>query len=155
MLFPGDISAFLLILAIGTTTPMLIGLFIVKPVPPVPATLNARSTTDGYDLIPSGDTAADGEPEVMLSPVVDTEADADSAQLVPHELEPRVSLHPERSIEEKDVLPDIHGKQLWLTPDFYLFFVIIAICGWLLRIFKLDAHFSAIGGGTGIMCQCT
>jgi len=126
-LFPGDISAFLLILALGTAIPMLIGLFIVKP---VPLPTSSSPTIEGYDSIPSGDGVVfAGEAHVTLDPEGDAEAEAeaDSTPLLPHEQEP-MSLHNERSIGDKDGLPNIHGKRLWVTPDFYLIFVIMAIC---------------------------
>lgn len=142
-LFPGDTSAFLLMLAVGTATPMLIGLLIVKPVPLPPTSSNAqnRATIEDYDPIPSGDAVVFiGEAQATLDPEVDTEADADSAPLLSHEREPSsyqvpvppssvelnrpVILHRERSVEDKD----IHGKRLWLTPDFYLAFMIMGIC---------------------------
>jgi hypothetical protein len=144
--FPGDTSTFLLILALGTALPMLIGFFIVKPVPLHPT--SSRATAGGYGSIPSEDGVVFvREAQVTLDPERNTEeeAEADSAPLLPHEqepssyqvpvpppaveLNPSVSLHHERSVGDKDGLPDIHGKRLWVTPDFYLVFVIIGICG--------------------------
>ena len=154
-LFPGDTSALLLMLAIGTATPMLMGLFIVTPVPLPPTSSNARdgTTIEGYDPIPSEDAVVFvGEGQVMLGPEVDTEADAESAPLLSNEQES--SLHRERGVGDKDLLPDIHGKRLWLTPDFYLVFVIMGICRWPPQIFGIDAYSPTIGSGTGIMCQC-
>ncbi|KIJ58855.1 hypothetical protein HYDPIDRAFT_101889 [Hydnomerulius pinastri MD-312] len=82
LLFPGDTSAFLLILALGTAIPMLVGLFIVRPIPLPPSSSSARhDVTDGRGRG-----------------------------------------------EGKDGLPNIYGKQLWLTPDFYLIFTIMGIC---------------------------
>lgn len=144
-LFPGNTSALLLTLAIGTATPMLMGLLIVKPVP-LPTRSNAPSisTIEGYDPIPSNATIFI-EPQTTLGPVMDTEADSDSTPLLSHEreptsyrvlvpstidvdLDPSVCLRPQRNVGDRDVLPDIYGKQLWLSPDFYLLFVIITIC---------------------------
>ncbi|KAG8220377.1 major facilitator superfamily domain-containing protein [Butyriboletus roseoflavus] len=146
-LFPGNISAFLLILALGTAIPMLIGLFIVKPVPLPPTSLNAQdeTTIEGYDPIPSGDTVVFMEESQLASDSeVDAEVDVDSVPLLSHEQEQSsyqvpvlpsavksnlpVSLHHEISVGDKDGLPDIHGKGLWLTPDFYLIFTIMGIC---------------------------
>lgn len=136
-LFPGDTSAFLLILALGTTIPMLIGLYIVKPVPP-----STHTTIEGYSYIPNGDGVVFvGEAQVAM----DSEA-TDTAPLLRHEREsglyhvplspstvelyPTATLHhDERSAGDRDDLPDIHGKRLWLTPDFYLVFLIMGICG--------------------------
>lgn len=148
-LFPGDTSAFLLILALGTAIPMLIGLFIVKPIPLPPTSLNARceTTIEGYVPIPSGDAVVFvGESQVASDSEVDAEVDVDSVPLLSHEQEQSsyqvpvppsavklnlpVNSHHEQSVGDKDELPDVHGKGLWLTPDFYLVFTIMAICGY-------------------------
>ncbi|KIJ05559.1 hypothetical protein PAXINDRAFT_93298, partial [Paxillus involutus ATCC 200175] len=79
--FPGDTSAFLLVLALGTAIPMLIGLFTIRPIPlPLPSSGTRQDTTI------EGLSRGRGEE------------------------------------------PNIHGKQLWLTPDFYLIVTIMAIC---------------------------
>lgn len=147
MLFPGDTSAFLLILALGTAIPMLVGLFIIKPVPL--HSTSSRTAVEGYDPIPSGDGIIFvGEGQVAVDPEADaeaeTEAEADFAPLLSHEqgpssyqvpvppssvkLNPPANLHSERNAGEKDGLPDIHGKRLWLTSDFYLIFIVMSIC---------------------------
>ena len=124
---------------------MLIGLFIVKPVPLRPT--SSRATIEGYDAIRNGDGVVFvEEAQVTLDPEGDNEAEAeaDSAPLLPHgqepssyqalvppsavELNPSVSLH-EGSVGDKEGSPDVHGKRLWVTPDFYLVFTIMAICG--------------------------
>ncbi|KAF8121388.1 major facilitator superfamily domain-containing protein [Boletus edulis] len=122
-LFPGNTSAFLSILALGTAIPMIIGL--------------SHTMVEGYDSIHTG------EAQVAMDSEADVDADADSAPLLLHEqetssyqaslptsaveLNPPVHVHRERSVGDKDALPDIHGKRLWLTPDFYLVFMIMAI----------------------------
>lgn len=127
---------------------MLIGLFMVKPVPLPSTSYNTghEATIEGYDPIPSGDTVVFmGESQVALDSEVDAHVDVDSAPLLPRdqeqslyqvpsphpavELNPPVSSNRERSVGERDGLPDIHGKRLWLTPDFYLVFIIMGICG--------------------------
>ncbi|KAH0832921.1 major facilitator superfamily domain-containing protein [Lanmaoa asiatica] len=125
-LFPGDTSAFLLILALGTTIPMLIGLFIVKPVPLPPTSSNGRheTTIDGYEPIPSGEAVVFiRESQVALGPE-DTEV---SVPLSTIKSDSPASFHHERRVSDNDRLPDVHGKRLWLTPDFYLVFVIVGI----------------------------
>ncbi|KIJ13219.1 hypothetical protein PAXINDRAFT_13969 [Paxillus involutus ATCC 200175] len=55
--FPGDTSAFLLVLALGTAIPMLIGPFTIRSVPlplPSPGTKH-DATTEGYNHIPIAD----------------------------------------------------------------------------------------------------
>ena len=79
----------MLILALGTAIPMIIGLFIVKPVPVHPS--SSRATIDGYDPIPTGDGVVFvGEAPVMLDLEGDVEGEeeADSVPLVPLDQEP-------------------------------------------------------------------
>ncbi|KAH7881863.1 major facilitator superfamily domain-containing protein [Phlebopus sp. FC_14] len=137
--FPGDTSAFLLVLALGTSIPMLIGLFIVRPVP-LPSKTDSHhqvpDVVDGYDPIPSGDAAVFiGDEE--LDAQADTE-ESSRAPLLAHgsehssyqvpEPSSAVEMHPARSLSrQRGDLPNIHGKQLWLTRDFYLLFTIMAI----------------------------
>ncbi|KIJ21221.1 hypothetical protein PAXINDRAFT_165940 [Paxillus involutus ATCC 200175] len=133
--FPGDTSAFLLVLALGTSIPMLVGLFIVRPVPLPPPSSGTRhnTTTEGYNLIPIGDAGvyiADPE-EADSAPLLSHECESSSHHLS----EPSSSVEmippwsPSRGRgEDKDGMPNIHGKQLWLTPDFYLILAIIGIC---------------------------
>ncbi|KAF8839373.1 MFS general substrate transporter [Paxillus ammoniavirescens] len=140
--FPGDTSVFLLVLALGTSIPMLVGLFIVQPVPLPPPSSGTRydTTTEVYNPIPIGDAG------VFIADHEEAEIDAegaDSAPLLFHAYENRsyhlpkpssaIEINPARSLslersEEQDRMPNIHGKQLWLTPDFYLILTIMAIC---------------------------
>ncbi|KAG9309730.1 major facilitator superfamily domain-containing protein [Chiua virens] len=139
--YPGNTSAFLLILAIGTAFPMLIGLLIVKPVPLPPWD---RATNEGYDPVLSDDAViVVAEPQVGLGQEVNAEAETDSAPLLSHQRGTKVhqdsippsgvesntamALNHERNTGDEDVLPNIHGKRLWLTSDFYLVFIIMAI----------------------------
>ena len=122
---------------------MLVGLFIVKPVPP--HATSSYALAGGYDFVPSEDNfALVGVAQAALDTEAEVEEEADSALLLSHEqrfssdlaplppsaigLNSPVSLHREKSIEDKDGLPDIHGMQLWVTPDFHLVLMIIGIC---------------------------
>lgn len=119
---------------------MLIGLFIVKPIPP-----NSHAAIEGYNSVPNTDSIVFvEEAQVVVDPEAAAEAETDSMPLLEYEqesgsyrvpLSPSVvelnasaNLHCERGAGEKDWLPDIHGKRLWLSPDFYLIFLIKAIC---------------------------
>lgn len=118
---------------------MLIGLFVVRLVPLHPT--SSHATIEGYDSLPSADTivfVGEGQVTVDTEAQAEARAEVDSAPLLSHEQEPplyQVPIPPpgvelqERSVGDKDVLPDIHGMRLWLTPDFYLIFMIMGICG--------------------------
>jgi len=131
--FPGDTSAFLLVLALGTAIPMLIGLFTIRPIPlPLPSSGTRQDTTiEGYTPIPIADAGvfianpeeAEIDAEEACAPLLSHEHENSSYQSSADEMNPARSLSRGRGEE-----PNIHGKQLWLTPDFYLIVTIMAIC---------------------------
>ncbi|KAI9566753.1 hypothetical protein HD554DRAFT_2329595 [Boletus coccyginus] len=110
-LFPGDISALLLILALGTAIPMLVGLLIVKPIPLNPT--SSYALAEGYDFAPSEDNfALVGMTQVALDAEADFEEEADSAPLLLHEQEfnsDRSPLSPPASIR-LDIVPWTVGQ---------------------------------------------
>jgi len=55
MIFPGNTSDFLLTLAVGTATPMVLGWFLIRPCP-YPEHM-IRTTTEGDDHAESGETS--------------------------------------------------------------------------------------------------
>ena len=145
--FPGDTSALLLTLALVTAISMFMGLFMVKPVPPSSYVNNFIPDADSIVFV--------RETQTVMNPEAVAEAATDCTPLLRHEqeftsyrvvlspsvveLNPPEALHCERGVGDNDPLPDIHGKQLWLTPDFYLVLVIMAICEWPVQKLRLDA----------------
>ncbi|KAH7890307.1 major facilitator superfamily domain-containing protein [Phlebopus sp. FC_14] len=120
--FPGDTSAFLLTLAVGTAFPMVIGLFILRPTPYTPPTVSRK-------------------PDVATSSSADRDADS-SAPLLSHEEEENISRRvseassliemnqprsPSRARGDKERIPNVYGKKLWLHSDFHLLFVLLAL----------------------------
>ncbi|OJA21335.1 hypothetical protein AZE42_07120 [Rhizopogon vesiculosus] len=145
--FPGDISALLLVLAIGTAIPMLLGLVIVRqvPLPPASSRLGVEGGLRGreeYQPIPSGDAAlfiSDNNSHDSLLNPTSAHGQEVSNYHVP-EASTAVELVQDRSTSRgsratrsvsrgKTVHdgPNIYGKQLWLTPDFHLLFTITAL----------------------------
>ncbi|KIK91177.1 hypothetical protein PAXRUDRAFT_831061 [Paxillus rubicundulus Ve08.2h10] len=129
--FPGDTSAFLLVLALGTAIPMLIGLFTIRSVPLPLSSPRTRhdTTTEGYAPIPIADAG------VCIANSEEAEIDLEEAYapLLSHEHErnPHHVPEPSSPVEinrARGEEPNIHGKQLWLTPDFYLIVTILGIC---------------------------
>jgi hypothetical protein len=142
--FPGDTSALLLILALGTAIPMLLGLVIVRQIP-LPLTSSELGVEGelpgrgGYH-IPSSETTlfigANGSRAPLLDPTSEREQEV-SDYHVPESLS-AVGLLQDRSISRgsrtsrrvsrEKPMHDIYGRQLWLTPDFYLLFTIVSLC---------------------------
>ncbi|KAI5994033.1 major facilitator superfamily domain-containing protein [Pisolithus albus] len=130
--FPGDTSAFLLLLALATSTPILVALFIVYPVPLPPTLPGPRGDdVDGdYEHIPSGEVAP-----FIADPNIDAVGVAEQDSRTPllgdrQGDEPNSTtsrLSRSRSRSRPDNQPDIHGKMLWKTLDFYLVSFIMAL----------------------------
>ncbi|KAG2365268.1 major facilitator superfamily domain-containing protein [Suillus spraguei] len=144
--FPGDTSALLFVLGLGTTMPMLLGLMIVRqiPLPPPSTTLGIEGGVQGreeYQPIPSGDAALfmsgnDGSHTSLLDP---TEHLHEASNYHVSEPSTAVELVPDRIVSRRSSIrstsraklvhdgPNVYGKQLWLTPDFHLVFIIMSL----------------------------
>lgn len=169
--FPGNTSSFLLVLALGTSVPMIAGFFFVHPIPlptseltrtlergfpdhhiPPPIDVEARPFFQGSNnsqtpLLSSG-FEADEHPAVHRDRE-HTVSEA-SAYAVPHspdavELSPTRSISPgstttrhrsRSSVARRSLgnaarmivtLPNIHGKQMWATKEFWTMFSIITL----------------------------
>ncbi|KIM42690.1 hypothetical protein M413DRAFT_70185 [Hebeloma cylindrosporum] len=84
LLFAGNTSAFLLVLALGTSFPMIMGFFFVRPIP--------LPEQEGYEIL----------------------------------------AHRPRSLSRgaamaEDTLPNVYGKKLWQSGDFWLLFSILSM----------------------------
>jgi hypothetical protein len=144
--FPGNTSALLLVLALGTAMPMLLGLVIVRqiPLPPPSTTLSIEGGLHGreeYQPIPSGDAALfiresdshtsllDPTERVHEASNYHVPESSTAVELVSDQIVSRGSSLRRSTSRAKPVHdgPNIYGKQLWLTPDFYLIFVIMSL----------------------------
>lgn len=136
--FPGDTSTFLLVLAIGTAIPMLLGLVFIRPIP-LPDPQDAHQSTGNRSTPDESHTPllASQEPQMYHPPGIpqsDTINSISSYQ-VP---EPPTSLRLTRSRESalrdpsstpsretrQDAQPNIHGIELFKSSDFWLLFTI-------------------------------
>lgn len=144
--FPGNTSALLLVLGLGAAMPMLLGLVIVRqiPLPPPSTTLGIEGGPHGreeYQPIPSGDAAlficGNDSHTSLLDPMEHVHEASNyhvpepstPAELVPDRIVSRGSSVRRSTSRAKPVHdgPNVYGKQLWLTPDFYLVFVIMSL----------------------------
>lgn len=119
-LFPGNTSDLLLMLAIGTSVPMIIGWFIIHPVP--------LPEADSFTTLESS-----GDPTIFQQ-----EPDSQTSLLADDELSPSRSLqhttaNRTTSTETRgkiliDASPNISGGALFTTIDFWLLFTIMSLC---------------------------
>ncbi|KAI5985531.1 major facilitator superfamily domain-containing protein [Pisolithus albus] len=116
ILFPGDTSALLLLLSLATSIPMLVALFTMRPVPLPQTHPGSKDDVNGeYELLPSEEMAPPA-----AGPNIDTPENG---------LSSTSRMGYKRSHLRPGNLPDIHGKMLWKTPDFYLLCVILLLLG--------------------------
>ncbi|KAI8984864.1 MFS general substrate transporter [Trametes punicea] len=181
--FPGNTSSFLLVLAIGTALPMILGFIFVRPVPP-PHTDAIRGLEDGTPASPADYGVGEGlgssspttysidntshthllargndevedeirEPPIELEEeeplVLSMHEQAPSDYVVPREVDSlalsptragfaRHRSHSARSVSRRSVRsnvekndecqPNIHGKRLFMTADFWILFTICSL----------------------------
>ena len=156
LLFAGNTSALLLLLALGTSLPMIVGFFFVRPIP--------LPELEGYKIIED----VEDEPEIAVSahhsthlldhdfidphhphyvprvdpmkPLEDGEAyshHANGVELTAQQPsegqdDPELTRRP-RSLSRGaalalDTLPNVYGKKLWRSGDFWLLFSILSVC---------------------------
>ncbi|KAL4067163.1 major facilitator superfamily domain-containing protein [Scleroderma yunnanense] len=133
--FPGDTSALLRLLAFGTSIPMLVAYFVVRPVPlPSTCTSPMINGNEGYEPLPTGDIIPLTPGSEMMIPAGESGVHIPEDQLehgVHHSSEPSHAIEmdwvKDQSRSRTDGLPDIHGIQLFRSPDFYLIVVIISL----------------------------
>ncbi|KAF8905752.1 major facilitator superfamily domain-containing protein [Gymnopilus junonius] len=162
LFFAGDTSAFLLVLALGTAIPMIMGFFLIRPIPLPPQ--------EGYDIVEeeveddlevAGPFISHNTSHTHLldhdfvdphhphyarhvqahSPHGGNEDGSYARHVSEHELEVQqqeenegfldVSQRP-RSLSRGRAMvlgtvPNVYGKRLWLSSDFWLLFTILSI----------------------------
>ncbi|KAL4067160.1 hypothetical protein V8B97DRAFT_974208 [Scleroderma yunnanense] len=136
--FPGDTSALLRLLTFGTSIPILVAYFFVRsiPLPPTcPSPL--MNGGEGYEPLPTGDmTSLSTGSEIRMVSIPTGEncihyAEDELEDGGHHILEPSPTIDMNwvkgQSHSWTDGLPDIHGIQLLMSPDFYLIVTILSL----------------------------
>ena len=133
--FPGNTSDFLLVLAIGTSLPMILGWFFVRPIPlPSP---NSANTLEGGAPAPRRNSSAlrsyferGDNSDARLLP--DNELGYDETYVQPSRQHARtVSVASCGEVGTgllENELPDISGKELFMSSEFWLLFSITSLC---------------------------
>ncbi|GJJ07849.1 hypothetical protein Clacol_002055 [Clathrus columnatus] len=134
-LFPGDTSSFLLFLALGTSLPVIIGFFTVRPVTGITSTEHGNGDSHAdEDLNSSSHLLANPGEDIDTVEVVAAYPEVVSAVDIPHSSERRrsVELSPSASRSHSrhlslDALEtiDVHGRQLLKGWEFWLLFSIL------------------------------
>ena len=140
--FAGGASQLLLLLALGSSFPMILGFFFVRPIPLPDETLNrdnyAETSSSTYATRNSSHTPLLNQDNVEDNPHISGQ-DHDDTQIR----------------DDLDMLPNVHGKKLWCSGDFWLLFSILSIraftCLSTILIHSLTSYF--IVSGTGLMCM--
>ncbi|PPR04909.1 hypothetical protein CVT24_007153 [Panaeolus cyanescens] len=150
--FAGNISAFLLVLALGTSFPMIMGFFLVRPIP--------LPEQEGYDIVE--DEELDEEtlvedhrssshthlldhdfiqtrhPHYVHHAETDESRDGEAPPHIQHE-QVELTERPghnsstrHRSLSRgaaivHDTLPNVYGRKLWRSSDFWLLFSILSM----------------------------
>ncbi|KAF9530910.1 major facilitator superfamily domain-containing protein [Crepidotus variabilis] len=137
--FPGNTSDFFLVLALGTSIPMVMGFFLVRPIPLPPQ--------DGFDIVHNG---LEDEDEALTTALL--QPNGSHSHLLDHDFiesrHPHYVHHEEAHQEELDdrrsptrrqrslsrgtalelgVLPNLHGRRLVKSVDFWILFTILSI----------------------------
>ncbi|KAJ6544286.1 major facilitator superfamily domain-containing protein [Mycena capillaripes] len=125
VLFPGDTSSFLLLLAGGTAITTVIGFFLVRAIP--------LSAAEGEHTVATA-VAAEAEATIFNhgndshTPLLDEEAGPSSpAEDLSRGRPTSHTRSLSRSKEDALEGPNIYGRALWLNADFWLLFAILSL----------------------------
>lgn len=175
--FAGNTSSFLLLLALGTSFPMILGFFLVRPIP-----LPANELLHGLEHgLPESEYAPtllhndndshspllghpDGSDEGLSTPPEQYAPDArnrNSLELTrsrspPLQRHRSLSVASSRASVMHDGLPNVYGWKLWRNRDYWLLFSILSICTCLRPLLKISREADGslvVVSGTGLMCE--
>ena len=160
----GSASPLLLILSLGSSFPMILGFFFVRPVPLPEEELNRQVYSEtSSSAHEQRNSTAGYTPLLIHDPNVDEQGDDDARIGV--ELNPSQNRETSRrrslsrgAAMAPDILPNVHGMKLWCSSDFWLLCSILSIRAFFfsLLIYNLFVHLSNIllvVSGTGLMCM--
>ena len=162
--FAGSASPLLLLLSLGSSLPMIVGFFFVRPVPPSEEELKPKvyseTRSSAYEQRSSESSHT---PLLNHDPHISGQDDDDDGIRI----EPNTSSSRSQNCETSrrslscdpamalDMLPNIHGKNLWCSSDFWLLFVNFSIrafnCFYLKSL--CISNILLVVSGTGLMCM--
>ncbi|KAF5371466.1 hypothetical protein D9615_009591 [Tricholomella constricta] len=113
--FAGNTSSFILLLALGTSIPMVFGFFLIRPIPLPP--------TDPVHGVEHGGRSSEEDSEGLDSLESENRALLAPRDMVP-EAPPRLS---RRAALSQGLLPNVYGSKLFTSRDFWLIFSILSL----------------------------
>ncbi|KAG6828069.1 hypothetical protein H0H92_009371 [Tricholoma furcatifolium] len=119
--FAGNTSSFLRLLAFGTAIPMIAGFFFVRPIPlpPLDSEEEARQSTRNGALRMEDQDRDQGQ---------DIEAEESRALLAAPEVVPDAPVQlSRRAALNQGFPPNVYGRKLWTSSDFWLLFSILSM----------------------------
>lgn len=154
ILFPGDTSSFLLLLAGGTALTTVIGFFLVRAIPLSAAEAeHTVVTTVAAEAEATIFSHHDNDSHTRLldeeagpsSPTEEYVPDARGIELSPSRSPSRSRLTSHsrslsRSKEDALEGPNIYGRALWLNPDFWLLFAILSLRASSVSVYSVFAY---------------
>lgn len=159
VIFPGDTSSFLLVLSIGTALPMVLGFFFVRIVPYQDKHLFSAEAAGSPD---NSSPTQDGSRTPLLA---EDGVEGISVRLTPsrshsnsHEDASALGLAQASSqhLYDNEPLVDIHGKKMFLDPDYIVLFILFSARKSPLFMYRLYTCLWIIPvSGTGLMCRFT
>ncbi|KAJ6473175.1 major facilitator superfamily domain-containing protein [Mycena sanguinolenta] len=141
ILFPGNTSSFLLLLSLGTALTTIIGLFFVRS---IPLTASGGSDHAVDTVVAEAEATIFNHGNESHTPLLDEDTAPSSPTEEYVSAARGIELSPPRSpsarratshsrsrsrSKEQDTLagPNIHGRALWINPDFWLLFAILSM----------------------------
>ena len=133
-LFAGSASSLLLLLSLGSSFPMILGFFFVRPVPLPEEEPNCDvysetiSSASAYDLHNSSHTPllnninGQDDDDSQIGVELSSSMRSQNSETPTHRR--NISRSTAMAL---DILPNLHGKKLWCSSDFWLLFGILSI----------------------------
>ncbi|KAF5363758.1 hypothetical protein D9756_001104 [Leucocoprinus leucothites] len=171
IMYAGNTSAFLQLLALGTSAPMLVGFFLVRHIPLPPS---EEPTIGGSVEAVTSTSALMDDSRVRLLDREDSDVELDESEALSREHlhgDPRsrsLSISSSASVlarsphgQVDDSVPNIFGAELWKSGDFWLLFILLSLrespfslLGTVpVTIIVLCASWTHLVAGTGLMCE--
>lgn len=175
--FPGDTSSFLLVLALGTSFPMIVGFFLVRPIPlPVEELMVVHAETTEEFQSHHHSRSATRHNNDSSTPLLSDESDSATEfveETNARTMERSIEMSPTRSLSPRRRRPvpedadrkvdrgsamikvptNIHGRSMFKKFDFWLLFSFMSLREQTHYLYPLILIVYSEVSGTGIMCE--
>ena len=154
--FVGSASPLLLLLSLGTSIPMIIGFFFVRPVP-LPEEPNREVYFETSSSAYEQRDSTDNRTPLLNHNLHNIRQDDDDVQRNPS-LRSQNYETTRRSLSRGaavalNLSPNVYGKKLWCSSDFWLLFSIHSIRTFFFTCLSTISNILFVVSGTGLMCM--